>query len=288
MVRKDTESIVINIAIYTITIVFTLMCIIPFMRIISQAFSEEIYVSSGEVGLLPRGFTLNTFEFLASSNTLMDSLKISVISTIVFTVIAISLTIITAYPLSRSYLKGVRYLNFFIVFTMLFSGGIIPTYLVVRNLGIINTFWALIIPHAVSAYNVILLVAFMRTLSVEYEEAAKMEGASQYLILFKIMVPLSKPIIATLLLFYAVQRWNMWFDVIMYINNSRLNTMQVVLRNLLLSMSDTIMSMTVPNESPLISVQAASIIFTIIPIVILYPFLQKHFVKGIMLGGVKA
>ena len=170
---------------------------------------------------------------------------------------------------------------------MLFNGGIIPTYLVVKNIGIMNSFWALIIPNAISAYNIILLVSFMRTLPIELEESAKIEGASQYSILIRIMIPLSKPILATLLLFYAVARWNMWFDVVMYINNSELYTLQVVLRNLLMSTDNSIMKTVTPHESPLVSVQAASVIFTVLPIVVLYPFLQKYFVKGIVLGGVK-
>lgn len=265
----------------------SLLCLLPMMRIVAQAFSDEIHVSSGEVGLIPIGFNLDAFFFVINSSQFQRAVSMSILSTIVFTLLAMVLTVTTAYPLSRMYLPGVRYLNFFIVFTLLFNGGLIPTYLVVKSLGILNTFWALIVPNMISAFNVILMVSFMRNIPVEFEEAAKLEGASQYTILFRIIIPLSKPTIATLVLFYAVARWNMWFDVIMYVTDSKYYTLQVVLRNLLMALDNTIMKSTVPHASPLISVQAASVIFAILPILTLYPFLQKYFVKGIMLGGVK-
>jgi putative aldouronate transport system permease protein len=291
MVRKKIkyglDDRIIKVLSYVIVIMLTVVCVLPFLRILAQAFSSELKVSSGQIGLLPVDFSLKAIQFVLKSNQFVGSLQISVLATIVFVALAMILTVLTAYPLSRGYLPGVKYLNFFLVFTMLFNGGIIPTYMVVKYLGMINTFWALVIPCVISAFNVVILISFMRNIPIEYEEAAKIEGASPFTILVKVMLPLSKPTLATLLLFYAVARWNMWFDVVMYVNDSKFYTLQVVLRNLLMATDNSILKSTMPIEAPLVSVRAASVIFTIAPIIILYPFLQKHFVKGVMLGGIK-
>lgn len=212
---------------------------------------------------------------------------LSIVSTIVFTVCALGMTVLLAYPLSRRYLKGGKVMNFYVVFTMLFNGGIIPTYLVVRMLGLTNTFWALIIPNVISAYNVIVLTSAFRALPIDYEEAAKVEGAGNFTILMRIMLPLVKPTLMVLLLWYAVFRWNSWFDALMYITDPALKILPLTV-NSIISQGSTALSNVVPvDQSPTVAVQSAAIIIAVLPILVLYPFIQKYFVKGVMIGGIK-
>jgi len=272
---------------YLILIVMTLLCIIPFVRLFAMSFSSEIFVQSGEVFLWPRGFTTGAIAFVFGNNAFQDAFGITVAATVTFTALSLVTTVLTAYPLSRPYLAGARFFSLLIVFTMLFNGGIIPTYLVVKTLGLLDTFWALVIPHMISAFNVIILISFFRSLPLDYEESAKMDGASNWKVLAYIIVPLSKPILATIALFYAVFRWNYWFDVLMYINSPERYTLQIVLKNLIQNTDGSIMTVFTDHHYALLSVQGAAVLFTILPILLVYPFLQKYFVKGVMIGGIK-
>ena len=242
---------------------------------------------SGSIVLLPKGPTLKHIQFILDSNQFTTAMRVSITSTLVFTVVALLLTTLLAYPLSRKYLKGRKAMNFFVVFTMLFNGGIIPTYLVVRMLKITNTFWSLIVPQAISAYNVVVLVTAFRSVPNEFEEAARVDGAGHFRTLFQIMVPLVKPTLAVLLLWYAVFRWNSWFDAMMYINDQNLMVLPLVVRNIINQGSGALSMMVRAEPSPTVAVQSASVLVSILPILILYPFLQKYFVKGVMIGGIK-
>jgi ABC-type glycerol-3-phosphate transport system permease component len=211
---------------------------------------------------------------------------VSVSSTAIFTILAVFLTITLAYPLSRKYLPHHNAMMFFVTFTMMFNGGIIPTYMMVRALRLTNTFWALIFPAVISAYNTLILVTAFRAIPDDFEEAALVEGAGHLRILFTIMLPLCKPTIAVLVLYYAVSRWNNWFDAVMYVNDMELYTLPIVIRKVLLQGKDALSySLTAPP--PTLSIQSAAVIFSVLPILALYPFLQKYFVKGVMIGGIK-
>ena len=212
---------------------------------------------------------------------------VSLSSTVVYTVISIVLTCMLAYPLSRTDLPGRRGLMFYVVFTMLFNGGMVPTYLVVKNLGILNTFWALIIPLAISQFNVIVLVNGFLGIPKEMEESALIDGAGQFTILVRIMVPLAKPTLAAILLFYAVARWNGWFDAVMYVNDRSLFPLPVIIKDLVQQGLNTSMFPSLTTPPPTQAIRSAAVIFSIVPIILVYPFLQKYFVKGVTLGGVK-
>ena len=286
-VKKSREERIVTAVAYLIVILLTLLCLLPFMRVISQAFSSDVYVQSGNVVLFPKGFTLKHVEFVLGSAAFLRSLWISVASTVVFTIVSMVLTTITAYPLSRSDLAARRPLTLLIVFTMLFNGGIVPTYLVVKQLGVLDTFAALIIPQAISAYNTIILITSFRGIPKEYEDAAKVDGASQFKILYKIMIPLNKPSLVVILLFYAVFRWNTWFDALIYTNSKDLQTVQLFVKNVIEQGTNAIANGAVAGRSPTTAVKSATVIIAIMPILVVYPFVQKYFVKGVMIGGIK-
>ena len=279
-VKKSREERIVTAVAYLIVILLTLLCLLPFMRVISQAFSSDVYVQSGNVVLFPKGFTLKHVEFVFGSAAFLRSLWISVASTVVFTIVSMVLTTITAYPLSRSDLAARRPLTLLIVFTM-------PTYLVVKQLGVLDTFAALIIPQAISAYNTIILITSFRGIPKEYEDAAKVDGASQFKILYKIMIPLNKPSLVVILLFYAVFRWNTWFDALIYTNSKDLQTVQLFVKNVIEQGTNAIANGAVAGRSPTTAVKSATVIIAIMPILVVYPFVQKYFVKGVMIGGIK-
>lgn len=286
-VKRGADEVSVNVIANVVALVFALVCFFPMLRVLSQAISGDAYVMSGQIVLFPKGITLKHLEYVFSSASFMSGMYLSIVSTVVYTVLALALTVLLAYPLSRSYLKGRKQLNFFVVFTMLFNGGIIPTYLVVRMLGLTNTFMALIIPQVISAYNTIVLITAFRAIPKDFEEAAKVDGAGNFRILFQIMLPMAKPTVMVLLLWYAVFRWNSWFDAMMYITDTQLRILPLIIRNIINQGNSALTNMVRTNPSPTVAVQSASVLIAVLPILILYPFLQKYFVKGVMIGGVK-
>ncbi len=271
----------------TIVILFALICLIPFMRVLSQAISADKHVLSGQITVYPKDMTLKHIDFVLSCSSFTRSMLLSIKATVVFTVCALFMTVLLAYPLSRSYLKAGRALNFYVVFTMLFNGGIVPTYLIVKMLGITNTFWALIIPNVISAYNIIVLVSAFRSVPMEFEEAARVDGAGNMRIMLQIMLPMVKPTLMVLLLWYAVFRWNGWFDAMMYISSTQLRILPLTVRNIIDQGTTALANTVSADQSPTVAVQSAAIIIAVLPILVLYPFIQKHFVKGVMIGGIK-
>lgn len=270
-----------------IIIVASITCLLPFIRVVSEAVSGDTAVASGEVLILPRDFTLKQLQFILDTSQFTRGLWISITSTVVYTVVSIVLTCMLAYPLSRVNLPGRRGLMFYVVFTMLFNGGMVPTYLVVKYLNILNTFWALIIPLAISQFNVIVLVNGFLGIPKEMEESALIDGAGQFTILARIMVPLAKPTLAAILLFYAVARWNGWFDAVMYVNDRALFPLPVIIKDLVQQGLNTSLFPSLTTPPPTQAIRSAAVIFSILPIILVYPFLQKYFVKGVTLGGVK-
>ena len=272
---------------YLLAVSFAVICLIPFLRVVSQAFSADKYVLAGRISVYPREITIKHIKYVLSYNSFTNSMMLSIRSTIVFTVLSLIMTILLAYPLSRSYLKGAKAMNFFVVFTLLFNGGIMPTYLLVKSLGITNTFWALIIPQMINAFNVIIMVSAFRMLPKEFEEAAKVDGAGNFRMLFQIMLPLVKPTVMVLLLWYAVFRWNSWFDAMMYITDTSLKVLPLMVRSIISQGTTALANAVSPDASPTVAAQAAAVIIAILPILVLYPLIQKYFVKGVMIGGVK-
>lgn len=268
---------------------FALLCLFPFIHVIAQSLSSHRAIVSGEVFLLPKEITLYAYQSVLADKRFINAFGISVARTVIGTVFSVFLTCLMAYPLSKHYIKGRGIILFMVVFTMLFSGGMIPTYLIVKGTGLLNTFWAYIIPPAISAFNLIIVKNFFQSVPEELEESARIDGASNIGILFKIVIPLSMPVIATIGLFHAVAHWNSFFDAVIYITNRDLYPLQIYLRELIqfnqsdIETIDTLEQQLLANDS----LKAAVLICSTLPILAVYPFLQKYFVKGVMLGSVK-
>ncbi len=271
--------------------VVTLICIImlyPFLNVIAVAFSEYTEYLKNPLMILPSGFTLSAFKFVLKEGQVIVSYGNTIFVTVMGVLIGLTLITLMAYPLSRLHLKGRGIIMNIVIFSMMFSGGMIPNYYLVRSLGLIDSLWAVILPGAFSAYNMILMKNFLEALPDSLMEAASIDGASEPCILFKIALPLCKPILATLCLFIAVQYWNSYFTEMLYIRDRTKWTLQLVLREIVLANVQN------GNNDPAqenyivsISIKYASLLVVMLPIMLVYPFLQKYFVKGVMIGAVK-
>lgn len=271
-------------------IVLSFICIFPFLNVFSISFSSSTAILSGEVTLWPVGWNFEAYERVIGNPGFVRSFFYTVFLTAVYTAIAMTISICAAYPLSRKELKGRNIIMMFIIFTMYFDGGIIPNYLIVRDVGLLDSMWALIIPCMLSAYNLIILRSFFSSIDDSIKEAAYLDGCSEMGILLKIVLPLSVPAIATLSLFYAITRWNGVGDAIFYISDPDKFPLQLKLREIIMmeQISQQEASQGVEQQKTMAeSVKAASIIATTVPILLVYPFIQKYFTQGLMLGSVK-
>lgn len=268
----------------------TAAAILPFFNIIALSLSDPGAIMKGDVVFLPVGMNFEAYKTIFNDNSMRWSMVFTILLTLGYMVIALFMTICLAYPLTKKRLYGRKVFMVIVVFTMYFTGGIIPEYILFQAMGITNTVWVLILPCMISAYNMIILKSFFGNLPASIEESAYLDGASDIYTLFHIVLPLSKPVLATLLLFYAVTRWNMFQDALYFITDSRLYPLQLKL-NMLINITQTseLTQFEGANVSELVpeSVKSASIIFTILPIICVYPWLQRYFVTGVVLGAVK-
>lgn len=274
----------------TIVVLIALVCLIPFLHIVALSFSNKTPVIKGEIFLLPKQIDLSAYEAVFNNKGLMDSMWFTLFLTVVSTLFSLVMTVLCAYPLSRPGLKFKSPILIFILFTMYFSGGMIPGYLNIKDLGLLDSFWVLVLPGVLSTYNMILMKSFFQSMPRELEESAYVDGANDLVVLLRIVLPLSKAMLATLALFYAVGRWNGFQDAILYINDSDLYTIQVRLRQLIQASQVSTMIEDIPEmKGNLVAetVKAACMVFSMIPVMIVYPWLQKYFVKGVMIGSVK-
>ena len=269
-----------------------IVCLYPYLNVVAKSFSSGDAVMSGQVnGIFPKDITIETYKkLLFESNTFFNSLKNTLFITLVGTMLNLTLTIFIAFAVSRRNLPGSRLIMLLYIITMLFSGGIIPTYLVVIGVGLRNSLWSLIIPGLVSAFNVVLMRNYFATIPASLEESAMMDGADNFTVLLKIMVPLAKPSIACIALFCAVGYWNSFFNALMYIDDRSKTVLQIYLRNMILSVQAAEMNgvmdefmKDMANET----MRGATVFASTLPIVCLYPFLQRYFIKGMTLGAVK-
>jgi len=275
-------------AVYFILIILSLLCLLPFLYVVAVSVTPESEVVRRGIVIIPESFTFAAYKEVFISNGIGQAYKITLFRTIVGSALNLFFTVIAAYPLSKKYLPGRSPFLIFIVFTMMFSGGLIPTYLLIRSFGLLNSPWVLIIPNLISAFNLVIIKGFFEQLPGEIEESARVDGASELQSLWKIILPLSLPVLATISLFYAVGHWNAYFDAIVYINDANLMPLQVVLRNILLNVATE--SAESSANSGMVSkfaVQMAAVVVTTVPILIVYPFLQKHFTKGMLMGSIK-
>ncbi|MGI6336305.1 MAG: carbohydrate ABC transporter permease [Eubacteriales bacterium] len=268
---------------------FTASVLIPFLNIIAISLSSRTPILRGDVGLWPVGWTLDSYGFIAKNQMIVSGYRNTIIIVIVGTVLSLVMTVLTAFPLSRAVLWGKTPLTVFLAITMWFSGGMIPSFLVVRSIGLYDTLWALIIPGCLSAYNVFIVRNFFADIPDSLEDAAQIDGCGDLRMLFTIFLPLSTPVLATIALWAAVGYWNNYLSGILYIRTSAKYPLQVVLRSIVLSGTDLVRDLTVEDETNVLelSLKYAAIIFTTLPILCVYPFLQRYFVKGIMVGSIK-
>lgn len=272
--------------------ILAIVTIFPFYYVFIVSFSSLEAISSHVPYLFPYVFDTEGYRMVFSESRFLTSFLNSVFVTVAGTVINMLLSVFGAYALSKKRLAGRKIILSMILFTMLFSGGLIPYYLVVSELHLSNTIWAMIIPSAVNTFYLIIMKNYFSSLSPSLEEAAKIDGANDIQILFRVMLPISLPFIATFVLFYSVERWNEWWNALLFINDSSLQPLQIYMRNLLVNYNNQMSQQAMlilgdKRSANFQAVQMASIVVSTVPILCIYPFVQRHFVKGVMVGSVK-
>jgi putative aldouronate transport system permease protein len=283
-----------ELVIYAVLALLTLVTLLPILNVLARSLSDAAAVASNPGMIIPRGFTFEAYRYIFDTPVLMRSFGISVFVTVTGTLCNMVVTTMAAYGLSKTELPGHRLMMWMVILPMLFSAGLLPTYMLIKDIGLLNSVWVLVVWGLVSPFNLILLRNFFWSIPSEIEEAARLDGASDFRTLWDIVLPLSKPVLATVSLFYAVGHWNDFFTGLFFITDNSKWPLQVVLRTIIIDQSMMNMGganaptgdmtrMVVSSEN----ITAASIIFAVVPILLVYPFLQRHFVKGIMLGSVK-
>lgn len=274
---------------YFLLTIIALVTVLPFVHVVAGSFTTSAELAVKRFVLFPTEWSIEAYRFIFSTNTIFKAMGVSIGVTLFGTLFSMFITSLMAYGLARRDLDGRKYIMFMVVFTMLFSGGLIPSFLIVKELGMIDSYLALIIPSTISAFNLIILKNFFQNIPEGLEESAKIDGSSDFGILFRIVLPLSMPAIATLSLFYAVTYWNTYLSAIMYLNDSAKWPIQVLLRQIVvlasgLEYSAELDASVPPPEQ---TVKMAVIVVATLPILCVYPFLQKHFAKGALLGSIK-
>ncbi|HOJ10353.1 MAG TPA: carbohydrate ABC transporter permease [Clostridiales bacterium] len=270
---------------------YGIICIFPFYYVFIVSISDFSQVTNNIVFIWPKGVNLGIYKNIMRYKGFTDGLKVSVFRTVVGTALGLSLQTMLAYALSKKCLPGRRFMVLYIIFTLIFNGGMIPTYIVIRNLGLVDKIWVLIIPGLISSWNVILLMSFFSSIPVEIEESARIDGANDILILIKLILPLSLPSLATIGLFIAVGHWNALMDGVIYINREELKPLQAFLVNLVSSQNSSMgmnhISFSEEQRLPPYTTRCAIIFASTVPILVVYPFVQKYFIKGLMIGAIK-
>lgn len=284
---KSKNNIIMDTIIYLLMIGVLLVCLLPFIYMLAVSLSSSKAIINNQVTFFPVGFNLEAYKQIISYPNFFRAYGNTIFYTVGGTIISLIMTSLFAYPLSKTYLKGQKFFMKLVVFSMFFSGGLIPNYLLISNLGLTGTRFAMLIPFAISQFNLIILINFFKSLPVELEEAALMDGLNYFGILLKIIIPLSKPALATIGLYTAVFFWNDWFNGLIYLNTDQFPVM-LFLRNIVNGTAMLGEAAGSSDKSTIaISIKSAVIISSTLPIIILYPFLQKYFVKGLTVGSVK-
>ncbi|RSL35340.1 carbohydrate ABC transporter permease [Salibacterium salarium] len=286
---KTLSSRLFNITNATLLIIVALLCVLPFLHVVAGSFTTSAELAEKKFVIFPTEWSLSAYKYVFSTDTIFRALLVSIFVTTGGTLWSMFLSTLTAYGLSRKDLVGRRVIMFFIVFTLLFNGGMIPTFLVVQQTGLLDSLLALIVPVSINAFNMIILKTFFQNLPPSLEESAKIDGCSDFGILFRIVIPCSMPAIATISLFYAVTYWNTYMHAILYLDDASKWPVQVLLRQIVVLASGMNYDGSVYTEvpPPEQSVKMAVIVVATIPVLLVYPFLQKHFTKGALLGSVK-
>lgn len=290
-IRTSTGEKIFTVFNYTFITVLCLVMLYPFWHVVMQSFSSMEETLKGGMFLYPKGFNIDTYKSVFNNPQVFTGFGTSFMVTIVGTVLGTLLTAMTAYPLSKARLRGGKVMMILVLFTMIFAAGMIPSFLLVQGLGLLDNRLALILPALVSAYNCIIMKNFFLSIPESLEESARIDGANDIRIFFSIIVPLSKATIATIALFMAVAYWNDYFSTVLYIRSSDKWALQAVLRNMLTNTQQAMAQagVNVINTSNTNSetIKAGTIVISTVPILVVYPFVQKYFVTGVMIGGVK-
>lgn len=275
-----------NTIIYVILGICGLVAILPILYVVSVSITPfgEVLRNGGFI-LFPKEITFSAYRTLLTESNIPKAFQITVLITVIGTAVNLVLTGLMAYPLSRRNLPGRNFFLLMIVFTLLFSGGLIPTYLVVKSIGLLDSIWAMILPNAVWSFNVLIMKSFFEGLPEELFESARMDGAKEFRILLQIVTPLSVPVLLTVGLFYLVGHWNEFFQAIFYVTDRTLYPLQVVVREILMQSQQPLEN--AENMMPTQTMQMASVMIASLPVIVIYPFLQKHFTKGMLLGSIK-
>lgn len=286
-IKKTKEDWIIDIIAYVLSAFLAIAIILPFMQVITVSVSPAKVVNSNGFHLIPKEFDFSGYKKIMSDDNFWHSYMNTIIRASVGTFLCVLVTVLTAYPISKTKLPHRKGIMMFIVFTMYFSGGMIPKYLLIKNLGLLNNFLVYLLPCLVTGFALIITRNFFMTIPEAIEESAKIDGASSYRILFQLYVPLSTPVIATISLWYCVQHWNSWMDNMLYVSKKSLYVLQYLLQTILQSGQTPDMEMAVDVIVHTETMKMAALVLSLIPIVCLYPFLQKYFIKGMIVGSVK-
>lgn len=276
-------------AIFIVLISVVIATLYPFVYMVAVSLSANVYVLKGEVSLWPKGLHFKTYQVVLQDPRIAIGYLNTIIYVVVGTAISLTLTAAGAYALSKKGMVFQRTFTLLIIFTLFFSGGMIPTFLAVKSLGLVDTRWGMILPTAISTWNLIIMRTFFAALPKEIEESGTIDGLHHLGIFFRLVLPLSKAVMATIGLFYAVSMWNNFYNALLYLRSSDLVPLQVILRNIVLVGMNTTESVTIGEEYMVVdeALKYATILVSTVPILLTYPFLQKYFVKGVMIGSVK-
>lgn len=293
--KTPKEDLVFDIVTYTVMIVVLIVTLYPFLNVLAISLNDSTDTVRGGIHIWPRQFSLENYKTVFGFGSLLTGLEISILRTLIGTFLGIITASMLAYTLSRVDFQGRKFISIFLALTMYFSGGLIPTYILMRDLGLMNSFWVYILPGLISAFNVFIVRSFIDGLPYALQESAKIDGANDFTIYWRIILPLCKPVLATIALFLAVGQWNAWFDTYLYNGSSdHLTTLQFELMKVLQSTTSGNQDAHSQNTTEMMSkvspqsVKMAITIIVSLPILVVYPFLQKYFVKGMTLGAVKS
>lgn len=286
-IKRTRDDYIISIISYTIVCVFALLCFIPFLLVVIYSFTPYDLYLKNHFDFFPERLTLDAYQLVLQYQYIWTGYRNTIFITLAGTVLSMILLVVTAYPLTKRDLKGRNFMMTLWIITMFFSGGMIPNYFLIRSLGLLNSLWSLILPSLLGCYNLVLMKNYIRGLPESLEEAARIDGANDLVVLLRIVLPLCKPILATLALFTAVGFWNSYFNAIIYITKRPQWPLQLVLRELLFESAVNEMTAMDERISTPFLLKMASIVVASVPIMCVYPLLQKYFMTGLVLGGVK-
>lgn len=278
---------------YAFFVLISLVMLFPLWNVIVISLTDYREYVMNPLMLFPKQISWEAYNYIFSNDELLLALRVSVLTTLSGTAISMAVSVACAYALSKRHMPGRNLFLTLILFTMFFNGGIIPNFLLIKDLGMYDTFWALILPNAINTWYLIIMKNYFANLPEALEESARIDGANDLIILFRIVLPISMPIIATFLLFYGVDRWNEWWSAMMYINDTKKYPLQLMLRNLIvMNFSSASMATSYAQDNASFvakeNIKMATAVVAVVPIAVVYPFLQKYFAKGVMVGAIKS